>query len=164
MCCFSLWFRDLPWGCQLCFDSQIGWEIPPVADSDIFFPCQGKSLTVISSVACQKGICLLLVKVPALYLFPLFGFLFLFHYVFCTQGFSSSQGKPHLDLSHGTPRLDFWSLMIISLLPPCPFPPTHKWGGVREAAPRTRRHWFLCKVWPHHTRLWGRGPPWQLYL
>lgn len=77
MCCFFLLFRDLlPWGCQLCFDSQMGWEISPAAESDTFFSCQGKSLTVISSIACQKGICLLLVKVPALHSLPLFGFLF----------------------------------------------------------------------------------------
>lgn len=41
-----------------------------------------------------KGIFLLLDKVPALYLFPLSGFLFLSNDVFCTQGFTPSQGKP----------------------------------------------------------------------
>lgn len=102
-------------------------------------------MTVISSVACQKEISLLLVKVPALHLLPLFRFLF--NYVVCTQEFSASQQKLQLDPSDGTPRRDFWSLMIISLPPPCIFL-SRKRGGMTEAAPRTGAIYFFAMSGP----------------
>lgn len=129
-----------------------------MAVSDIFLPCRGNSSTAISSFACQ-GNFLLPGKVPALYLFPLFGFLFLFNGLFCTQGFSPSQGKPWLDLSYATPRSDFCSWMIICLPPPGTFSfPT---SGVEqeEAAARTSWDLFLCNFWPCDTTPVGQRAP-----
>lgn len=163
MCCFSLLFRDLlPWGCQLCFDSQMGWEIFPAADSDIFFPVKERAwqssvpLLVKRESVCSLSKCLLCIYYLCLDFFSLCSF------IFCTQRFSPSQQKAQLDPSDGTPRRDFWSLMIICLPPPGTFPLLP--SRVVWQRQLKDKAFISLPVWPCHAWLWDRGPLQQLYL
>lgn len=146
----------------MCFDSQIGWKISPAADSDNFFPIKERAwqssvpLLVKRESVCSLSKCLLCIYYLCLDFFSLCS------YVFCTQGFSPSQQNAQLDPSDGTPKRDFWSL-IISLPPPSTFPPCQA-GWCDRGSSKDKSFISLQCLVPPHPAVGQRAPAAALFV